>query len=441
MASIVKLGKGKQPPRAIDFMGLDSKRKRLRLGVVTHDVAQEFCNRVERLLIAKKLNQLPDNRTVEWLSGVSNEIHFRMARYGLCDPRTPGLNILSLSQWTVKYAAQKSSELKPNSRKRLDDTIGRLNDYFGSIKIDDITPNHAADWRASMMAEGLSEATTRLHCRNAKSVFAGAVDRELIARNPFSKLRSASVAANRDKIVTAHEADLVLQECHSIQWKLVFGLARFAGLRIPSESHLLTWDDVNWQRRTIAIGHIKTEARIVPIVPSLMQILQEAAAIVPATERIVTLSASSTNLHRGLKKIITRTGLAPWDDLFQTLRRSAESDLAKFIPQHAVSKMIGHSILVSQRYYLQIDDDVLEAASRTDSVTILRAAKSAAASNGTEEKRAELTSLPAVNDPCGADDGTIVIPVSCLPKRGCDKWDRRDSNPEPKDYESSALTD
>ena len=40
MASIVKLGKGKQPPRSIDFTGLDGKRKRLRLGVVTRSDAE-----------------------------------------------------------------------------------------------------------------------------------------------------------------------------------------------------------------------------------------------------------------------------------------------------------------------------------------------------------------------------------------------------------------
>ena len=40
MASIVKLGKGKQPIRAIDFIAIDGKRKRVRLGTVTHEQAE-----------------------------------------------------------------------------------------------------------------------------------------------------------------------------------------------------------------------------------------------------------------------------------------------------------------------------------------------------------------------------------------------------------------
>ena len=43
MASITKIGKGKQPPRAIDFIDDTDgrRRKRVRLGVVTHGEAAE----------------------------------------------------------------------------------------------------------------------------------------------------------------------------------------------------------------------------------------------------------------------------------------------------------------------------------------------------------------------------------------------------------------
>lgn len=106
-----------------------------------------------------------------------------------------------------------------------------------------MTPKNAADWRAEMVISGISEATNRLHCRNAKSIFAGAIDRQLIGRNPFAKLKSSSIAANRDRYVTPDEATKFLDECHSVQWKLVFGPSRFAGLRFPSESHRLRWGE------------------------------------------------------------------------------------------------------------------------------------------------------------------------------------------------------
>ena len=89
MASIVKLGKGKHPPRAIDFNNTTGKRDRLRLGIVTHDDAEECCRRVEKLLTAKRLNNSPDAPTAEWVAGVSDDIHEKLARFGLCLPRVP----------------------------------------------------------------------------------------------------------------------------------------------------------------------------------------------------------------------------------------------------------------------------------------------------------------------------------------------------------------
>ncbi len=84
-----------------------------------------------------------------------------------------------------------------------------------------------------------------------------------------------------------------------------------------------------------------------------------------AVHSILTLGSHRSNLHRGLGKIIQRAGLTSWDDLFQALRRSAETDFARTHPQHAVSKWIGHSMAVSERHYLQVTDDLLDTAVNT----------------------------------------------------------------------------
>ncbi len=256
----------------------------------------------------------------------------------LCLPRVSTDAAPLLGEWLTKSVEQRKSELKPGSIQRLSEPCGRLKHYFGpAVRIDELTPNNAADWRAEMVTSGISEATTRLHCRNAKSIFAGAVDRELIGRNPFAKLKNSSIAANRDRYVTPDETTKFLGECHSVQWKLVFGLARFAGLHVPSESHRQTWEDVDWGRKRLTVYAPTTEAT--RIVPTLFTILQDAfdAALVGMT-KIVSLAARSSNVHQGLGKIITRAGLVPWDDQLQTLRRSAETDFAKRHPQHGASK-------------------------------------------------------------------------------------------------------
>ena len=409
MASITKIGPGKQPPRAIDFVDDTDggKRKRIRIGITSHDFAEEVCRRVEQLLSAKLLNQGIGPETAAWLVGVSDTLHERIAQKGLCQSRQPATKAPKLEIWLTKYIGQRGSDLKPGSIDRLQQTADRLTNFFGEVPIDEITPDTAADWRAAMVAENLSEATIRLHTRNAKSMFTQAVDRELIHRNPFSKLKSSSIAAKRDRIVSLGESERLLAAAPTLQWRLMIGLARYAGLRVDSETHGLTWQDVDWERRRLRVYAPKTDStRMVPIVGALLTLLQDAYDAAPegATE-IVTLSRN--NLHRGFQAIVKRSGVAEWDDLFQALRRSCESDLAKRHPQHAVSQWIGHSMKVSERHYLMVGDDLFDAAANdpvmrphaatstqqmsepsenvstvTTSVSVLRAAESAAVDPG-----------------------------------------------------------
>jgi integrase len=212
----------------------------------------------------------------------------------------------------------------------------------------------------------LRERLPRLHCRNAKSIFSEAERRELFRKNPFGILKSSAIAAQRTTFVTPEAATNILKACPSVDWQVLFGLARFSGLRIPSESHILTWENVDWERKRLHVYAPKTDSiRVVPIVTQLFEILEKARALASSkTDKIVQMSAN--NLHRNFKQLLPVAGIDVWDDLFQTLRRSCETDLAKHCPQGAVSRWIGHSMRVSGDHYLWDDDSVMDAATRLD---------------------------------------------------------------------------
>ena len=165
--------------------------------------------------------------------------------------------------------------------------------------------------------------------------------------------------------MTPDEIERVLDSCPSLQWRLLFALARFAGLRTPSETHGLTWADIDWERGRMRVRspkterHIGHEERLVPVDPRLMPILQEAFdEAEPGVERVLTMNHGG-QCHRALQRIVRQAGVDPWDDAFQTLRRSAEMELAMKYPQFAVSKWIGHSITVSGRHYANAVPDEL----------------------------------------------------------------------------------
>ncbi len=401
--------------RRIQFVAGDGVRKAIRIGSCSKRDADSFKLRVEALHSAKLMGNAPDRDTSRWLADLSDDLHAKLVAVGLVEPREPVNPCLTLDAWLTKYLDQRKSELKPGSLDRLNATAKRMRTFFGNkTRLNELTPNGAADWRASMLAEGLSETTVRNRARDAKTIFNAAVDRELIDRSPFRKLKSSVLAANRDRYVTPDEAGAILSACPSSEWQALFGLARFAGLRTPSETHRLTWADVDWARKRLTVYAPKTDStRIVPITTDLLPILQAAFDEAPpapafrewvnstfqrdldefteaersqartqyegdAVHRIIKLGSHRSNLHRGLEKIIQRAGLSPWDDLYQTLRRSAETDFARTNPQHAVSKWIGHSMAVSEKHYLQVTDNLIDAATNAPGLVIQGGAETGA---------------------------------------------------------------
>lgn len=72
----------------------------------------------------------------------------------------------------------------------------------------------------------------------------------------------------------------VLEACPDNQWKLLFALGRYGGLRCPSEHLGLRWSDTNWERLTIVIRSPKTEhhvgksERVMPLFPELRPYLE-----------------------------------------------------------------------------------------------------------------------------------------------------------------------
>ena len=365
MASVVKLGNEKNPQRRIDFIGPDRNRKHIRLGRLGHDDAREVCRNVERLVEARTFGQTPAQALLAWLAELPDWLHERIARTGIIEPREPVPDAPTLGAFLEKHTAQRKTQLKPSSIERLGHTVAKLKTYFGEqTLVDQITPDGAKDWRAAIASDGLAEATVRLHCRNAKSIFTDLVDRELIRRNPFAKLKSAAIAARRDHFVSSEQTAKLLKNCPDLQWTVLIGLARYAGLRCPSETHGVTWRDVDWSQHRLTVYAPKTnKIRVMPILPSLYVILQQ--AFDQAEEGSTTiLTLSRNNLRRQFLAILKSAGIAPWPNLFQTLRQSCETDLAKHFPQHAVSNWIGHSMKVSEQHYLQMTDDLYELAAK-----------------------------------------------------------------------------
>ena len=131
-------------------------------------------------------------------------------------------------------------------------------------------------------AAGVHENTVRRYCGRAKQFFRYAVRKRLITESPFADMAETSVRANRNRehFISRDVADAVLTACPDAEWKLIFALSRYGGLRCPSEHLGLRWSDIDWGRGRIVVRSPKTELhegkefRVIPLFPELQPYLQ-----------------------------------------------------------------------------------------------------------------------------------------------------------------------
>ena len=154
----------------------------------------------------------------------------------------------------------------------------------------------------------------------------------------------------------------MLDACPDAQWRLLFALSRYAGLRCPSEHLALRWADIDWAANKMTVHSPKTEhhagkdKRVIPIFPELLPYLKD--AFDPEEEFVISrYRDANANLRTQLIRIIRKAGLEPWPKLFQNLRATRETELAELFPSHVVCEWIGHTREVARKHYLQVTED------------------------------------------------------------------------------------
>ena len=363
MASIVNDSNGR---KRILFVDRDGSRKAVRLGKASTEQAEAAKVKIQQLQTALMTGHL-DRDTAAWLTGLDDLLHGRLAAVGLVEPRQS----MTLGGWLETYLDGRKKELKPKSHKKLQDTKDALLEHFkAETPLRKITPQQASEWRAGLDKK-LSVASVKTHSGNAKTMMGEAVRRKIIPESPFLHLPSGSTPSKYSRYVTPVEIGSIIDNCPDSEWKLLFGLARYAGLRVPSETHLLTLADVDWERGRLTVRSPKTEhhagheQRLVPITPKLMDLLQKRYDDLSEGESRLVAIRGQGNMMRWVRKIAAAAGVELWDRLWQTLRSSCEKEWAMTFPQYAVSKWIGHSITVSGKHYANsVPDELFDRAAQ-----------------------------------------------------------------------------
>ncbi len=281
----------------------------------------------------------------------------------------------NLKQFLEQYCATKqggsgrTGGWKPQTVKNRKQTVDDLILRFGAdCRLTDINAGDAGDWFHWMQkpqpeGRGLSAPTASKKFKDARQFFRYAMKKKLISDNPFEEMRVLP-QDNPERLVevTRDTIDQLLKQIADPELKLIVALARFAGLRVPSEISALRWKDVDLEKNALHVFAPKTEhhsrggRRICPLFPELMPYFDKVCPVVANPEGYVILKhrGSAVNLRAGLKRQIAAADLVCWPKLFQNLRANALTDLAELHPIHTVCRWLGNTIEVAMRHYLII---------------------------------------------------------------------------------------
>ena len=225
-----------------------------------------------------------------------------------------------------------------------------------------------------LVGQKLASMTIRKRLQFAKTLFRAMVKHRLIDSNPFAEVGiQATMDPGRQQFIGREDTAKLLAAAPDYTWRTIIALARYGGLRCPSEVLSVEWRGVDWEAGRIVVHSPKTEhhagkaTRTIPLFPELRAILEEAWDLAPegavyVVERYREAALGpkgwrNCNLRTQFERIIKRAGLTPWPRLFHNLRASRETELAERFPIHVVTGWLGNTPDIARKHYLQTTDE------------------------------------------------------------------------------------
>jgi integrase len=422
MASVIKLNRDGRVGWRVRFY-VDKRRRELYLAGASKKVADSVGRYVEELSTAKANNVPATPEAVAWANGTEGNLRDNLVAWGLAVPINPRMRKDEgrlLGAFTEAYIASRT-DTKPRTRINYNQARRLLVEYFGAEKLlRSITPTDAERWKRWMLARPLAIATVSKHVKRAKTMFAEAVGDHLIAVSPFVYLKGGSESnPERQRFIDPTASEKVLNACPDADWRLIFTLARYGGLRCPSEVLGLRWSDIDWDAGKLRIESAKTGLRFCPMFPEIRLALYASWSLAAdgAVYCITRYQALSVNLRTQFGRILERAGLVPWPKLFHNLRASRRTELQDLYPDHVINKWLGHSGAVAEKHYLQVTDEHWSKA-----IEVRPPARPPISAD--QEVPGEITPIKKPSVSLGSDGMGGIVMSPSMPPQGLEPWTR-----------------
>jgi integrase len=331
------------------------KRTVISLGRMPKKTAELCLSMVEQIQSSNAANQSYSVEVATWTANIGDELHTKLVNVGLLRQRQRR----TLGTFITDYVSERG-DWKPATLAAFRTATKKMMAFFGKdTPLESVTAEQCHKYKAELLGKH-SQGYTAKQVERAKCLFTAAVDRKLLTENPFDKV-TAGRHDNPDKqyFVSVEETQSLVDACNSPKQRLIIALARYGGLRCPSELVGLKWSEVNWERNRFIVHSPKTEGqgkakRTVPIFKELYPFFCEAFEAAPeGIDRIYPEFTAKKSLGSFIDKTATRAGVVLWVKPFQNMRSSRATELIEEFPAHIVNAWLGHTEAVAMAHYRQ----------------------------------------------------------------------------------------
>ena len=361
------------------------RRGRIRLGP-NKTAATLIHGHVQVLEGALKYGVPPGPGTLAWLQEIDSALRSRLEILGLIQPSA----VVTLSALCDRY--MQSLGGKPSTAKSRRQTVDALLRYFHpDTAVNQIKVADAHAFRTWMVSKGrkcraasedrplppgqkppersLAQATVSRRIKQCRTIFDIAVSSKQITSNPFAEVKAGKQSNPARQFFVPRDVCLrVAEEIPHAEGRLVFVLARWGGLRVPSEVLDLRWDGVDWSKRRLSFRVPKTEhhegkeTRTCPLFPEIVPHLELAwdranpgeVWVCPWLRALKGPGSVITNM---IVDALKRLGVKRWPKLLTNLRATRATEIEDLFGAKAESEWIGHGVSVAMRHYLMVTDE------------------------------------------------------------------------------------
>jgi integrase len=365
MATLIVKDKGKTPGYSIEWRDRNGQRRSSYLGGsrYTQKTAEEFKMIVEKIRFYQWNNsEITDKKTATWLQTAPPELLSKLEKADLIIvPKPQDL------QWLWDTFISYRTDVKSSTMK-LYLACRRLffQTFLPTELVETITTEKLLNWKAILLTRyAAGGVATQLTIVNA--MFNWAVRMEFLSKNPMFGIPFGSrVNQNTRRHITVGEYMKLLEACPSLEWRVIIALARFGGLRCPSELMQLRWSDIVWKLHGFWVRSPKTEhhsgheCRFVPLFSEIWTELKQLhEQIQPKDDDFIIQSfqgKSQWNLNSPFQKIARQAGLEKIVSPFRNMRKDRCNEVREQYGSEKETTWMGHSEKVMKKHYLDVTE-------------------------------------------------------------------------------------